>query len=123
MAMTIHHELSKSQREALRKAERKFRKKLRQTGLRASIFYRERGRCYWCGVELFLITEGTDVTKIPLSKRATLDHVMPRSRGGSNKKNNLVTACHDCNNNRQNCLINPVTKEPISPRIISVFLK
>jgi len=30
----------------------------------------------------------------------TLDHITPRSRGGSNKPTNLVTACRRCNTAR-----------------------
>lgn len=29
-----------------------------------------------------------------------LDHVVPRSRGGSNRVSNLVCACHDCNQDK-----------------------
>lgn len=31
------------------------------------------------------------------SLRATLDHVIPRSKGGPNDETNLVAACHSCN--------------------------
>ncbi len=30
-------------------------------------------------------------------KNLTLDHIIPRSKGGENTWTNLVTACHDCN--------------------------
>lgn len=32
----------------------------------------------------------------------TLDHFVPRSKGGSNKASNLVTSCPTCNYRRQN---------------------
>ena len=32
----------------------------------------------------------------------TLDHYVPRSRGGSNKAHNLITSCRRCNFRRQN---------------------
>ena len=41
-------------------------------------------RCRYCGKEL---TERT----------ATIDHIRPRSRGGTNGKYNLTLACRHCN--------------------------
>ena len=32
--------------------------------------------------------------------RPTLDHLIPRSKHGSNQQRNLVLACHDCNNGK-----------------------
>lgn len=34
------------------------------------------------------------------SENISLDHVIPRARGGSNELTNLVLACKDCNNAR-----------------------
>ena len=34
--------------------------------------------------------------------KLTLDHVVPYSKGGSNKETNLVTCCHQCNSSRGN---------------------
>lgn len=31
----------------------------------------------------------------------TRDHVLPRSRGGSNKPENIVLACHSCNSQKR----------------------
>lgn len=31
----------------------------------------------------------------------TLDHVIPKADGGSNKEDNLYTCCHHCNSSRQ----------------------
>lgn len=47
--------------------------------------------CYWCD--------------IPLTKAtATLDHVIPLSRGGLNNDNNYVLACEPCNIKRGNSM-------------------
>ena len=40
--------------------------------------------CFYCGKPLDIATR-------------TIDHVIPRSRGGSNRKENLVPACRPCN--------------------------
>lgn len=38
---------------------------------------------------------------IPLNhENATLDHVLPRSKGGSNKQDNIVLACKKCNSKK-----------------------
>ena len=50
---------------------------------RAAIYARDAG-CVWCGNKFDL----------------TIDHLIPRSRGGSNCASNLVTSCMPCNRNR-----------------------
>jgi len=32
----------------------------------------------------------------------TLDHVVPKSQGGNNRRDNLITSCYGCNYGRQN---------------------
>ena len=51
---------------------------------RILLFYAQRGRCAYCQRRISL-------------REATLDHVKPRSRGGSNAVKNLVCACLTCN--------------------------
>lgn len=48
---------------------------------RQNIFKRDGFRCVYCGTR----------------DRLTLDHVLPRSRGGQDGWHNLVTACQRCN--------------------------
>jgi 5-methylcytosine-specific restriction endonuclease McrA len=54
---------------------------------RLRIYMRDKFRCQYCG-----------------DKRAatelTLDHILPRSRGGDNSPVNIVTACVACNNRK-----------------------
>lgn len=49
--------------------------------------------CHWCGVAMEF-----DNVKSPQS--ATVDHLVPVSRGGSNRVKNTVLACRACNNAR-----------------------
>jgi 5-methylcytosine-specific restriction endonuclease McrA len=47
---------------------------------RRALFARDGGRCVYCG-----------------AAAATIDHVVPRSRGGLHEWENVVSACHRCN--------------------------
>lgn len=49
---------------------------------RQNVFRRDKYRCQYCGDKRDL----------------TLDHVLPKSRGGRDTWKNLVTACNPCNN-------------------------
>lgn len=48
---------------------------------RANLFRRDKGQCQYCGS----------------TKQLTIDHVVPRSKGGKTSWTNLVTACNRCN--------------------------
>jgi len=54
---------------------------------RKNILLRDRNTCQYCGVVL-------------PSSELTLDHVIPRSRGGVSTWENLVACCHPCNHCR-----------------------
>ena len=47
---------------------------------RRAIFARDNNRCVYCGVTA-----------------TSIDHVIPRSRGGGHNWENVVSACHKCN--------------------------
>lgn len=53
---------------------------------RVRIYARDSWACVWCGKR----------------GKLTLDHYIPRSKGGSNKATNLVTSCPRCNYRRKN---------------------
>jgi 5-methylcytosine-specific restriction endonuclease McrA len=57
---------------------------------RSAIYGRDLCTCVWCG---------KDASTEPM--QLTLDHVVPKAMGGSNKSSNLVTACADCNSLRR----------------------
>ena len=59
---------------------------------RKNILLRDRNTCQYCGTLLS-------------SSDLTLDHVVPRSRGGSSTWENLVACCHPCNRRKGNHLL------------------
>lgn len=71
---------------------------------RLRIYARDEWKCVWCGcgVVRALIVTGAQrpVAEAMGVRLATLDHVLPRTRGGSNDASNLVTACAECNEAR-----------------------
>ncbi len=58
---------------------------------RKNILLRDRNTCQYCGTVL-------------ASSELTLDHVVPRSRGGTSTWENLVACCHPCNRKKGNRL-------------------
>ena len=63
---------------------------------RKNILLRDRNCCQYCSV---ILTAG----------ELTLDHVLPRSRGGLSTWENLVACCHDCNRRKGNQLLHELT--------------
>src|SRR2546429_6476801 len=54
---------------------------------RKNIIMRDRSTCQFCG-------------RVLPAAELTLDHVVPRSRGGRTDWDNLVACCHPCNNRK-----------------------
>ena len=55
---------------------------------RLAIYLRDGLACAYCGHS---VEDGAQLT---------LDHIRPHSQGGSNREDNLVTACQRCNSSR-----------------------
>jgi 5-methylcytosine-specific restriction endonuclease McrA len=55
------------------------------------------GRCWYCGV-------------LPAPDDLTVDHALPRSRGGKNRDDNLLPACDYCNNLKDNQTVSEFRK-------------
>ena len=75
---------------------------------RVNVLWRDNHRCQYCG-------------NIFNTEKLTLDHVMPKSRGGDNSWENLVTACKKCNQRKGNKTpsesgMRPI-KEPYKPKM------
>ena len=76
---------------------------------RREVFRRDHHSCQYCGC---------------LSKHLTLDHVIPRSKGGTHTWDNVVTACERCNSRKSDQLLHETRmvlrtkpKAPIHPAV------
>src|SRR6185312_13988544 len=63
---------------------------------RKNILLRDRNSCQYCDVVL-------------TAAELTLDHVVPRSRGGLSTWENLVACCHSCNRRKGNQMLHELT--------------
>lgn len=70
---------------------------------RDMIYKRDKNKCQYCGA----------------TKRLTIDHVIPKSRGGEDTWENLVVACSSCNTKKANKLLEhcglKLTRKPMAP--------
>lgn len=75
----------------------------RKTLSRRAVFARDSWRCQYCG-----------------KSAETVDHVVPRSRGGAHSWENVVAACHRCNSRKKDKLPTEadlkLSKRPGTPR-------
>lgn len=67
---------------------------------RNNIYKRDGGECVYCGD----------------NHNLTLDHVIPKSKGGPNSWDNLVTACKKCNNEKGDLSLEEYGKEIPIPK-------
>ena len=65
----------------------KIPRRLRLPCSRRGVLTRDRETCQYCGSQ-------------PGRSQLTVDHVLPRSRGGLTTWENVVTACRDCNHRK-----------------------
>lgn len=72
---------------------------------RVNLYKRDHMTCQYCGSK----------------KNLTIDHVVPKSKGGKTNWNNLVTACHRCNTLKGNKTLEQVglklTRQPFKPSL------
>jgi 5-methylcytosine-specific restriction endonuclease McrA len=64
---------------------------------RKYIFERDNYKCYLCGIDVVL-------SKIYREDQATIDHVIPMSKGGAHTYDNVKTCCNKCNSKKGNSL-------------------
>lgn len=63
--------------------------------IRFEVFKRDGFQCAYCG-------------KTPPEVSLEVDHIEPKSKGGSDDVNNLVTACFDCNRGKKNIKLDKI---------------
>ena len=73
---------------------------------RRAVFARDGGRCVYCGVPA-----------------TSIDHVVPRSRGGEHVWENVVAACRPCNTAKRDRLLSETSmtlrRRPTAPRALT----
>ena len=79
---------------------------------RKNIFYRDNNTCQYCGKS---------------NVQLTLDHVVPKQKGGRDTWKNLVTSCNRCNSKKANSYIDDVgmrlINEPVKPHYLLYLQK
>jgi 5-methylcytosine-specific restriction endonuclease McrA len=65
---------------------------------RKGVLVRDGYVCIYCGVHLGDVVRGKALTKSDF----TVDHIMPRSRGGRDNWSNTACACYSCNHRKGN---------------------
>lgn len=73
------------------------------------------GKCLHCGRKLLLRTDGEPVS------RATIEHIVPRSHGGSDALDNLGIACARCNHGKGMRLDVRSRNDPTLRRVIETL--
>jgi 5-methylcytosine-specific restriction endonuclease McrA len=78
---------------------------------RREVFVRDQFTCQYCGLA---------------TKDLTVDHVIPRHRGGPHVWHNVVSACHSCNHRKGGRSVEeaqmPLKREPFEPRATPRYL-
>lgn len=59
----------------------------------ARIYNKTNGHCYYCGVELII----PEINSIKTPNAFCVDHFLPVADGGTNRIDNLVPSCRQCN--------------------------
>ncbi len=82
--------------------------------LKLKIWKRDGLKCRYCGIQLLMPPSGSPIHDL---RYATVDHVVPISRGGRTIKQNLITACLPCNQSKaqQEALDFRLSRTPASP--------
>lgn len=68
--------------------------------VKQAVLERDGHKCAYCGTSLHYTLEPFDADPGTFLVKGTIpevDHVIPRSRGGCNKADNLVASCGPCN--------------------------
>ena len=81
---------------------------------RKNLFLRDSGKCQYCGMQISM-------------KTATIDHIVPRSKGGVHVWENVVIACIPCNQKKGSRLVSNTSmsliKKPKVPTVSEIVYR
>lgn len=66
---------------------------------RERLFHKQRGLCYYCNEPMLLAKGRADARHT--DRQVTLEHIIPKSKGGTFRDGNLAAACFACNRDRE----------------------
>lgn len=67
---------------------------------RIFVYTRDNFTCHYCGTKFPSVVPSFPQDYRKHGNHLTVDHITPKSVGGTNTRENLVTACFECNNAR-----------------------
>lgn len=67
---------------------------IKRKGVLTKLFNQQSGACPYCGEDMVL--------ELGQSNTATIEHIIPKSKGGPNAEFNYMAVCSSCNNERGN---------------------
>ena len=72
---------------------------------RIKVFERDGWKCAYCDcaltLDLIAVEDREGICTTPAGfRRATVDHIIPRSQGGNHKEGNLTACCGSCNSRK-----------------------
>jgi len=74
---------------------------MRSTDKIQHLFSTHNGHCVYCEQSTWIVHVPVPPDVVPTKKnRGTIEHIIPVSRGGSNRSTNLTLSCMDCNKTR-----------------------
>lgn len=82
-------------------------KKTLSRAARRKVYYMDKGCCHYCGRETVFARVGPGDSSVfdGLGNLiASVDHIVPRSKNGSNHPSNLINACGICNGLKGNMM-------------------
>lgn len=68
-----------------------------KTSTRYALYKEQRGKCHYCNVQMSMAMRKFAHDYTALMTACTIDHIIPRSKGGRNTRTNYVGACLRCN--------------------------
>ena len=100
---------------------------------RLTRFHQQEGECLWCGQLTWLNLEtsrehakallgpppeGVRIKDFLRARRATIEHIVPKSMGGRGTFDNLAMACNECNSTRSSNLRKHTPNQRVLTRLL-----